>query len=63
MNNIKRYRTSQNLSQIELSNLSGVPVQTLRDWEQERKEPTNVYQIHKVAKVLGCTIEQLIVFE
>jgi DNA-binding transcriptional regulator YiaG len=63
MNHIKNYRVEAKLTQQELSKRSGVPIQTLRDWEQGAKKPTNVYQIYKVASALGCTIEDLIVFD
>lgn len=57
--NLKEYRQKAGLSQVDLSELSGVPVGTLRDWEQGRKPPTDVRKIYAVAKMLGVSIEEL----
>lgn len=53
-------RKEQNISRSELSRRSGVPVRTLESWSSRIRLPRDVYQIYKVAKVLGCQIEDLI---
>lgn len=53
-------RKEQGLSRGELSRRSGVPIRTLEGWSARLRLPRDVYQIYKVAKVLGCRIEDLI---
>ena len=60
MNNIKRLRQNLNMSRAELSKQSGVPARTIDDWENGRRKPRDVYQLKKIADVLGCYIEDLI---
>lgn len=61
-NNVREKRMEKGLTQSELAKKSGVPVRTIQDWEYGVKPATNVYQIHKVAKALGCKIEHIIDF-
>lgn len=63
MTRIEERRKAVGMSRSELARQSGVPLRTLEDWEHEKFVPTNVYQLAKVAKVLGCLIEDLIVLE
>ncbi len=39
---------------------TGIPLRTLEDWDAQRYAPTNVYQLLKAARVLGCHIEDII---
>ena len=60
MNNIKQLRQNLSMSRVELSKQSGVPARTVDDWENGRRKPRDVYQLKKIADVLGCYIEDLI---
>lgn len=60
MNNIKQLRQNLSMSRAELSKQSGVPARTVDDWENGRRKPRDVYQLKKIADVLGCYIEDLI---
>lgn len=60
MNNIKQLRQNLNMSRAELSKQSGVPARTIDDWENGRRKPRDVYQLKKIADVLGYYIEDLI---
>ena len=60
MNNIKQLRQNLNMSRAELSKQSGVPTRAVDDWENGRRKPRDVYQLKKIADVLGCYIEDLI---
>jgi DNA-binding transcriptional regulator YiaG len=60
-NNIAELREKSGLSRAELSRRSGVPLRTLEDWDSGRNIPRDVYQLYKVAKVLNCRIEDLII--
>lgn len=61
-NYVREKRLEKGLTHSQLAEKSGVPSRTIQDWEYGAKPPTNVYQIYKVAKALGCTIEELIEF-
>ena len=62
MTNIQHYRKSRGISQSELARQAGVNLRTLQDYEQGRK-PINqaaAVTVHKIAKALGVTVEDLI---
>ena len=48
------------ISRSELSRRSGVPLPTLDAWGRRTRLPRDVYQLYKVAQVLGCQIEDLL---
>lgn len=50
-------REARGLTRTRLSQLSGVPLRTLEEWEAGRRVPRDVYQIHAVAAALGMSIE------
>ena len=60
MNNVRKIREEKSINRAQLSRTSGVPLRTIEDWEAGKSIPTNVYQLLKVSKVLGCNIEDLI---
>jgi transcriptional regulator with XRE-family HTH domain len=62
-NNIKALRTASGFTQQELADKAQISKRTVEEWEANRKPPTDVYKLHRIAKVLGCTIEELINFE
>ena len=62
-NNIKELRIGAGLTQEKLADLAGISKRAIEEWEANRKPPTDVYKLHRIAKVLGCTIEDLINFD
>lgn len=48
------------MTKKELSERSGVPLVTIDQWTRRVRKNPNVYQLYKVANVLGCNIEDLI---
>lgn len=60
--NLKRIRMKVGLSQSKLSLLSGVPVRTIQQYEQKRKNINNaqVNYLISLSKVLYCSIEDLL---
>jgi transcriptional regulator with XRE-family HTH domain len=62
-NNIKALRTASGFTQQELADKAQISKRTVEEWEANRKPPTDVYKLHRIAKVLGCTIEELINFD
>ena len=60
--NLKRIRTNYNCTQSELSKRSGVSLRSIQMYEQRNKNinKASVETIYRLAKVLGCAIEDLI---
>lgn len=59
--NLKRIRTGYGCTQAALAKLSGVSLRSIQMYEQRNKDinKASVETIHRIAKVLGCTIEDL----
>lgn len=60
--NLKRIRAAYGCTQAELAKLSGVTLRSIQMYEQRRKDinKASVEMLYSIAKVLGCTIEDLI---
>lgn len=58
-NRIAEVRQAAGLSQQQLVELSGIPRRTLQMWEAQQSTP-DIYKAYQLAKVLDCTIEDLI---
>lgn len=60
--NLKRIRTAYGCTQSELSERSGVSLRSIQMYEQRNKNinKASVDTMYRLAKVLGCTIEDLI---
>ena len=65
MNNLKKYRQAAGLTQPQLAAEGGISHRTLQDYEQDRKplEKAAAITVLRMAKALGCTVEDLIVEE
>ena len=48
------------MTKKELSERSGVPLNTIDQWARRVRKSPNAYQLYKVAKVLECHMEDLI---
>ena len=59
MTKIDLQRIEQGISRKELAERSGVPRRTLENWSMRTRLPRDVYQLHKVAQALGCSIEDI----
>lgn len=59
---LKRIRTAYGCTQAELAKLSGVTLRSIQMYEQRRKyiNKASAETLYNVAKVLGCTIEDLL---
>lgn len=57
---LQRMREEQGYSRAAFARATGIPLRTLEDWDAQRYAPTNVYQLLKAARVLGCHIEDII---
>ena len=60
--NLKRIRTTYGCTQAELAKRSGVSLRSIQMYEQRNKDinKASVETVHSLAKVLGCTIEDLV---
>ncbi len=60
--NLKRIRTNYGCTQAELAEHSGVSLRSIQMYEQRNKDinKASVETVHRLSKVLGCTIEDLI---
>ena len=60
--NLKRIRTAYGYSQAELARQSGVSLRSIQMYEQRHKDinKASAETLYSIAKVLGCTIEDLI---
>jgi DNA-binding XRE family transcriptional regulator len=60
--NLKRIRTAYGCTQVELAKLSSVSLRSIQMYEQRRKDinKASVETLYSIAKVIGCTIEDLI---
>lgn len=61
MNNIKNMREKANISRLELHRITGIPLRTLEDWEADKAQPKHYHRLKSVAKVLGCSIDELMI--
>ena len=59
---LKKLRESRGLTQAELAKVSGVSLRSIQMYEQRRKDinKASAETLYSLAKVLGCTIEDLI---
>ena len=60
MTPIDRRLVDMGMTRATLSKLSGVPVRTRENWSIRTRKSPNVYQFYRVAKVLGCSMEDLL---
>lgn len=60
--NLKRFRAAYGCTQAELAKLSGVSLRSIQMYEQRKKNinKASVDALYNIAKVLGCTIEDLL---
>ena len=60
--NLKRIRTAYGCSQAKLAKLSGVSLRSIQMYEQRKKNINkgSADALYKIAKVLGCTMEDLL---
>lgn len=60
---IVSHRKAAGMSRAQLSELSGVPIRTIEDWEAGRRLPRDVWQIWSIASALGLNIETYLTVE
>ena len=60
MTPIDRKLVELGMTRATLARLSGISIRTLENWSRRVIKSPNVYQFYKVAKVLDCSIEDLL---
>ena len=60
MIHLRNKRMQANLSQQELSALSGIPQQTISTIESGTRKNIGVETLYPIARALGCTIDDLL---
>jgi transcriptional regulator with XRE-family HTH domain len=55
---LKRLREGAKMTQAELAERTGIPLGTIRNWEQDVREP-RLGQAVSMARVLGITVDTL----
>ncbi len=60
MTPIDRKLVELGMTRVALARLSKVPLRTLENWSKRTIKSPNVYQFYRVAKVLGCSMEDLL---
>jgi repressor LexA len=58
--NLKSYRKAAGMSQEELANTTGIPLGSIRDWEQLKTYPQDGSRLIEIAKALRCTTDELL---
>ena len=59
---VKQLQASQNITQKELSDITGVSINTIRGWFSKDVIPDVFYAV-KIAKALNTTVEYLVIGE
>lgn len=57
---LKALRKQKGFSQEELSKVSGIPVMTIRSWEQGARTPRDIYVIERFCNALEISIDDLL---
>lgn len=63
MNNLRNLRKKRGLSLKDIHDITGYPVRTLEDWDANKKPIQAFHRIKKLAEVLKCDIDDLMIFE
>ena len=65
MTNLKETRLAKKMTQSKLSEISGVNLRTLQDYEQGRKDinKAEAMTVYKLAEALDCNVWELLEFE
>lgn len=62
-NRLQELRKAAGLTQSELAEKTGVSVYSIRSWEHQCQQPTNVFHLYEMSKVLNCSIYDIVNLE
>mgnify|MGYP000058488410 CR=1 FL=1 len=57
---MRAIRKSKGISQAKLADMTGIPLNTLAGWEQHRNRPKRINDLHNIAVVLDCYLDDFL---
>ena len=57
---VQASRTEEGMSRTKLSNLSGVPKETIESWEMHYANPVRINDLNNIAIVLDCYLDDFL---
>ena len=54
---IRHIREEKHITREKLATMTGIPIQTLADWEQHRHSPVRVNDLQNIAIALDCYLD------
>ena len=58
---IRHIREEKHITREKLAAMTGIPIQTLADWEQHRHSPVRVNDLQNIAIALNCYLDDFVV--
>lgn len=58
---IRHIREEKHITSEKLATMTGMPIQTLADWEQHRHSPVRVNDLQNIAIALNCYLYDFVV--
>ena len=58
---IRHIREEKHITRERLATMTGIPIQTLADWEQHRHSPVRVNDLQNIAIALDCYLDDFVV--
>lgn len=58
---IRHIREEKHITREKLATMTGIPIQTLADWEQHRHSPVRVNDQQNIAIALDCYLDDFVV--
>ena len=58
---IRHIREEKHITREKLAKMTGIPIQTLADWEQHRHSPVRVNDLQNIAIALNCYLDDFVV--
>lgn len=60
LNRLEQMRTAKGMSRTELSEKTGIPYQTIANWENGNRTLSKFENLVKIANVLDCKIDDIV---
>ena len=57
---IRHIREEKHITREKLATMTGIPIQTLADWEQHRHSPVRVNDLQNIAIALDCYLDDFV---
>lgn len=63
MNNLRNLRKEKGLTLPEIHRMTGIPLRSLEEYDANRIIISHYHRIKELSKVIGCTMDELMLFE